>query len=49
MKMYLIEALIAVYIDAERTSYYEKFHFRYIACLIMEFIFTDKEYINRFN
>jgi hypothetical protein len=37
-----MEALITVYIDAERTTYYGKFHFRYCASLIMEFIWSDE-------
>jgi Ubiquitin elongating factor core len=48
LKSYLIEALVAVYIDSERTGYYEKASFRFYASVIMEFVWSDAQYRERF-
>lgn len=48
MKKYLIEALITVYIDAERTDYYGKFSYRYNTCMIMEYVWSDANHRNNF-
>jgi Ubiquitin elongating factor core len=45
---YLIEALVNVYIDAERTGYYEKSSFRFYASIIMEYIWSDGGYREKF-
>jgi hypothetical protein len=44
----LVEALVTVYIDAERTGYYEKASFRFYASGIMDYIWSDKDYRLRF-
>ena len=41
MKKYLIEAIVNVYVDAERTGYYEKASFRYYSSLVMEYVWSD--------
>jgi hypothetical protein len=48
MKHYLIEALVNVYIDAERTGYYEKASFRFYASIIMEYVWSDGGYREKF-
>lgn len=48
LKHLLIEAIVHVYIDAERTGYYEKSSFRFYASLIMEFVWSDSQYRDRF-
>ena len=48
MKQYLIEALVNVYIDAERTGYYEKASFRFYASIIMEYVWSDGGYREKF-
>jgi hypothetical protein len=48
MREHLIEALINVYIDAERTGYYEKASFRFYASMIMEYIWSDGNYREKF-
>lgn len=45
----LIESLVTVYIDAERTGYYEKSSFRLYASMIMEFIWSDAKYRAKFS
>ena len=37
----MVEALVTVYIDAERAGYYEKASFRFFASGIMEYIWSD--------
>lgn len=44
----MIEALITVYIDAERTGYYEKASFRFYASMLMEYIWSDAQYREKF-
>ena len=44
----LLEAIVHVYIDAERTGYYEKATFRFMSSMIMEFVWSDQEYRDRF-
>jgi hypothetical protein len=44
----LIEALVNVYIDAERTGYYEKASFRFYASIIMEYVWSDGGYREKF-
>lgn len=49
MKEYLMEAVINVYIDSERTDYYGKFSFRHAAAMIMEYVWgQDKDYRDKF-
>mmetsp|Transcript_29552 Transcript_29552/g.28743 ORF Transcript_29552/g.28743 Transcript_29552/m.28743 type:complete len:161 (+) Transcript_29552:358-840(+) len=36
-----MQALIQIYIDSEKTSYHEKFSFRYNSSLIMEYVWSD--------
>lgn len=48
LKQLLIEAIVNVYIDAERTGYYEKASFRFYASMIMEFVWLDSNYRERF-
>lgn len=43
-----MEAIITVYIDSERTDYYGKFSYRFAASLIMEFVWSDPNYRNKF-
>jgi hypothetical protein len=43
-----MEALITVYIDAERTGYYEKASFRFYASMLMEYVWSDAGYRERF-
>jgi hypothetical protein len=43
-----MEAVINVYIDSERTDYYGKFTYRYLASLIMEFVWSDANYRQKF-
>ena len=45
----LIEAVVTVYIDAERTGYYEKSSFRFFASMVMEFIWSDTGYRAKFS
>ena len=45
----LIEAVVTVYIDAERTGYYEKSSFRFFASMVMEFIWSDAGYRAKFS
>ena len=45
----LIEAIVTVYIDAERTGYYEKSSFRFFASMVMEFIWSDAGYRSKFS
>ena len=40
LRLLLVEALVTVYIDAERTGYYEKASFRFFASGIMEYIWS---------
>lgn len=49
LKEFLMEALVTVYIDAERTDYYGKFSYRYYSSMIMEYIWSDKFYRNKFS
>lgn len=48
LKEYLMEACINVYIDSERTGYYEKASFRFYASMVMEYIWSDAQYRDRF-
>lgn len=48
LKEHLMEALITVYIDAERTDYYGKFSYRYYSSLILEYLWQDKTYRAKF-
>lgn len=48
LREYLIEALINVYIDSERTGYYEKSTFRFYSSMIMEFVWSDARYRESF-
>jgi hypothetical protein len=48
LKNYLIEAIVNVYIDAERTGYYEKSSFRFYASMIMEYVWQDSSYRESF-
>jgi ubiquitin conjugation factor E4 B len=48
LKKYLMHALIIVYIDSEKTDYYGKFGYRYAAASIMEYIWSDVQYRERF-
>ena len=48
LREWLMEALVVVYIDAERTGYYEKASFRYYASMIMEFVWQDPGYREHF-
>lgn len=48
LKNYLIEAIVNVYIDAERTGYYEKSSFRFYASIIMEYVWQDSSYRESF-
>lgn len=48
LKELLIESIVNVYIDAERTGYYEKSSFRFFASMIMEFIWSDLKYREKF-
>jgi hypothetical protein len=48
LREHLIEALINVEIDAERTGYYEKASFRFYASTIMEYIWSDGNYREKF-
>lgn len=43
-----MEAVINVYIDSERTDYYGKFSFRYAASLIMEYVWSDAYFRDKF-
>lgn len=43
-----MEAIISVYIDSERTDYYGKFTYRYFASMIMEFVWSDAKYREKF-
>lgn len=49
MKKYLMNAIVVVYIDCERTGYYEKNNFRFYASLLMEYLWSDHEYRERFS
>jgi hypothetical protein len=35
----LMHALVVIYIDSEKTGYYDKFKWRYYSANIMEYIF----------
>jgi len=48
LRLLLVEALVTVYVDAEKTGYYEKASFRFFASGIMEFVWGDKDYRQRF-
>lgn len=48
LREYLIEAIVNVYIDSERTGYYEKASFRFYASMIMEYIWSDGQYREKF-
>lgn len=48
MREYLMEALINVYISSERTGYYEKATFRFYASMIMEYVWSDARYREKF-
>lgn len=48
MKEYLMEALINVYIDSEKTDYYGKFTYRYASAHIMEYIWQDQDHRAKF-
>ena len=48
LKEFLIEALVNVYIDSERTGYYEKASFRFYASMIMEYVWSDSIYREKF-
>ena len=48
MREYLIEALVNVYIDSERTGYYEKATFRFYSSLVMEYVWSDGQYREKF-
>jgi hypothetical protein len=43
-----LEALVNVYIDSERTGYYEKASFRFYASMVMEYVWSDVQYRERF-
>ena len=43
-----MEAVINVYIDSERTDYYGKFSYRHAASLIMEYLWQEKHYRDKF-
>jgi hypothetical protein len=44
LKRWLMHALIVVYIDSEKTGYYNKFTWRCSSANIMEYIFQDEQY-----
>jgi hypothetical protein len=44
LRNYLIEALITVYIEAERTGFYEKSSYRFYASMLMEYVWSDSQY-----
>lgn len=44
LRAHLIEALVTVYIDSERTGYYEKSSFRFYASLLLEYVWSDVGY-----
>lgn len=48
LQNYLMYALIIVYIDSEKTDYYGKFSYRYASSSVMEYIFSDKAYRDKF-
>jgi ubiquitin conjugation factor E4 B len=48
LKKYLMHALIIVYVDSEKTDYYGKFSYRYASANIMEYIWSDAQYRQRF-
>ena len=48
LKKYLMHALIIVYIDSEKTEYYGKFGYRYASASIMQYIWSEKQYQDRF-
>ena len=39
---YLVEALIYTYVDCEKTGYYEKINSRYMNCVLLEYLFSEK-------
>lgn len=41
LREYLMEALVCVYIDAERTGFYEKATYRYYASMLMDYVWSD--------
>jgi hypothetical protein len=43
-----MQALIVVYIDSEKTDYYGKFSYRYAAASVMEYIFSEVAYRQKF-
>lgn len=43
-----MHALIVVYIDSEKTGYYNKFTWRCSSANIMEYIFQDEQYRQKF-
>ena len=47
VKNYLIEGLIKVFVDAERTGggnqFYDKFKFRYIFCLLINYLLKNQK------
>lgn len=43
-----MEALVCVYIDAERTGFYEKASYRYYASMLMDYVWSDGQYRERF-
>jgi len=45
---HLIEALIRVYIEAEKTGYYEKFRYRFFSVMVMEFVWGEHEFRAQF-
>ena len=48
LREYLIEALVNVYIDSERTGYYERASFRFYASMIMEYVWSDAQFRDKF-
>ena len=48
LQNYLMQALIIVYIDSEKTDYYGKFSYRYASSSVMEYIFSEKAYRDKF-
>jgi hypothetical protein len=44
LKRHLLHALIVVYVDSEKTSYYEKFKYKYFSAGLMEYIWSDAQY-----
>ncbi|CDW72140.1 u box domain-containing protein [Stylonychia lemnae] len=48
LQQQLIKAVVNVYIDSERTGYYEKGAFRFYASMILEYIWQDGAYRQKF-